>query len=232
MESIQPVVSASGRLMSPLCVVFYIPYKEPAIFQREMSQFPNLKAYSTTSGLFNAEKEMDYFKNTLLRDIDNDSLMLVDSWNGFQQTIDNPNISRNIKFEVMPKKTTSKIQPLDVFFNRQWKVFMRSLSDKIRRLHMNFTLSERENIARIISVVHYMFTADRFVPLIIYAWWASGYLIDRPPRNFDTPAQYCLGFQPILKCHKANCNTIGFLRCSHCENVYCFEHTMIDLHVH
>jgi hypothetical protein len=34
------------------------------------------------------------------------------------------------RFEV-PWKTTSKIQPLDVFFNRQWKVIVRKVYERV-----------------------------------------------------------------------------------------------------
>ena len=46
----------------------------------------------------------------------------------------------------VPKKTTDKTQPLDVFFNRQMKVISRRLYDRVLLDELGMNISERNNI--------------------------------------------------------------------------------------
>lgn len=103
---------------------------------------------------------------------------------------------------------TSRIQPLDVYFNRQFKDLLRCLCRLIRRRNSEYTISIRKNLARLISIVHSQFTAKRFKPLIKYAWVASGYFNERP-EPFETPARFCIYDYPA--------NT----KCDFCTNI-CF----------
>src|SRR3954449_6460197 len=69
---------------------------------------------------------------------------------------------REITFHVIPKGATGRIQPLDVYFNRQYKDLMRQLCHLIQRRQPDYTISVRKNLARLLSIVHRQFTAPRF----------------------------------------------------------------------
>lgn len=124
---------------------------------------------------------------------------------------------------------TGQIQPLDVFFNRQFKDVLRTLCRYIRRRNLEYIISIRKNLARLLSIVHFQFTAERFEPMIRYAWHASGYYDERPPM-FRTPAQYCITDNaPDVKCNR--CDELFLLRCAHCVEFLCFEHVISEKHI-
>uniref|UniRef100_A0A914C992 Transposase n=1 Tax=Acrobeloides nanus TaxID=290746 RepID=A0A914C992_9BILA len=223
--TIQPVISCTGELLSPMLVVFAIQ-KEPQIFKQEMTLFENLFAKSTPSGLCDAEIIVEWFQKLMLPATNQGSVLLVDSWGGYNQAIQSVVVQQHLYTEIIPPKATSRIQPLDIYFNRPFKNMLRRISDKTRLKYSDHILAVRENIAKIISLVHYQFTAQRFKPLIAYAWFASGYIPDRPPK-VPTPAEYCMDFPPASRC---NCNGLGFLRCAHCEQVFCFQHIVVEKH--
>ncbi len=55
------------------------------------------------------------------------TLLISDSWSGQADQNDIYESIRGLKRLVIPWKMTSEIQPLDVFFNRQWKVIVRKV---------------------------------------------------------------------------------------------------------
>jgi len=221
--TIQPVIRADGLLHSPMLVCMYEPKGEPNIFMQQLGQFDNLDFVSTTSGMLNRDLVATWLEKFLAK-IDEGSLLLVDSWGGYKKGIDEH--AKNHKFEIIPPKTTGKVQPLDVFFNRQWKSFVRILSDKIRRTHKECIVSQRINLGRLISLTHFQFSAPRFIPFIQYAWHAAGYTKEKP-QQFLTPPQYCLNFDVYEKCA---CNSLGFIKCAYCENIICFDHAFMEQH--
>ena len=80
----------------------------------------------------------------------NKGLFLHDSWTGFIQL--NENITSNnlqISLQVIPPKTTSLIQPLDVYFFRPWKVFVRIISDYIVFMNIDISLQQRNNVIKL-----------------------------------------------------------------------------------
>ena len=73
----------------------------------------------------------------------------------------------------IPAHTTSRIQPLDVFFNRQWKVIARRIFDYVQLDGIAINLSERNNIIRLNSRVHNQLSSHRFMSMIKYSWFAG-----------------------------------------------------------
>jgi hypothetical protein len=57
------------------------------------------------------------------------TLLLSDSWSDHANQHGLYDKIRGLKRLEIPLKTTSKIQPLDTFFHRQWKVIVRRLYD-------------------------------------------------------------------------------------------------------
>lgn len=171
--TIQPCVSAVGELMTPMLVVFQIQ-NEPKKFTDEMKPYTNLFAKSSTSGLCDAAMEIEWFRQLMIPNSLRGSALLLDSWTGFNQSLALPEVRQHLHVEVILPKTTSKCQPLDLYFNRPFKHMIRKISDKARLKHSAHILAIRENIAKTISLVHYQFTAPRFRPLIQYAWFSGG----------------------------------------------------------
>jgi hypothetical protein len=225
--TVQPVISSDGHLQSPMLMCLFEPAGEPKKFASELEEFTNLCVVSTKSGLLTAALEKRWMKEVFLPKADNCSLLLVDSWSGYKQSIEDQEVKDKLYIKVIPPKTTGQLQPLDVFFNRQFKSFIRQLSDHIRKHHCDFVLSTRVNIAKLISLIHYQFMAPRFNDFIRYAWHASGYKNERP-NNFQTPPQYCLEeFPPNSKC---KCSKLCMIRCAYCTEYVCFTHCIQQRH--
>ena len=213
--------------MSPLLVVF-AEAKEPKKFQEELAEFSNLWCRSTTSGKLTTDIEKEYIQDIILPRVEGPTEMLIDSWTGFTKAIDTEDEEPDLHFHIIPKGATGKIQPLDVFYNRQYKDLFRTLCRYIRRRNPGYIISVRKNLARLISLVHHQFTAERFRPMIKHAWFASGYYFERQPL-FKTPAQYCIFDYPGDKgCDE--CEKLFLLRCAHCEKFLCFDHVLKDVH--
>uniref|UniRef100_A0A914DE46 DDE-1 domain-containing protein n=1 Tax=Acrobeloides nanus TaxID=290746 RepID=A0A914DE46_9BILA len=85
------------------------------IYQSEMRGFRIRNSEPT-------QLTIEWTTEVLLPNIPNNSLILLDSWGGFKKAMALPKIEeKGFRVEVIPPKTTWKIQPLDVFFNRQFK---------------------------------------------------------------------------------------------------------------
>uniref|UniRef100_A0A914PDG6 Transposase n=1 Tax=Panagrolaimus davidi TaxID=227884 RepID=A0A914PDG6_9BILA len=172
-----------------------------------------------------------WVKDIFLPNAAKNSVLLLDSWPGFNDAKEMPEIKKKkIDILTIPPKTTGKIQPLDVGFNRYFKLILRTLEDKIRRMHPEFKLSQRSNIGRLLNQVIEQISAPRYNSLIQHAFIKPGYF-DREYKKYETPDSYCFNFAKIgARCELKNCKELSFIRCSWCEKHICFHHFLMSLH--
>jgi hypothetical protein len=227
--TIQPVISASGQLYSPLLVCFYEPSGAPQKFNRELARFTNLKCVSSKSGIMTSKLELEYIRDTLVPTVEPRSILLHDSWNGFKQAVNDTTVKAVFsRFFQIPPKTTAKAQPLDADggFNFKFKQFLKALHHHIQVHHHDFILGKRVNIATLISLVDYQFCAPRFGDFIRYCFFKTGYISDRL-LGFATPPEYCLKIPFTSKC---KCGEKAIIKCAYCEKHLCFEHFVVEYH--
>lgn len=130
---------------------------------------------------------------------------------------------------MIPKHCTPLVQPLDVYYNRPFKNFYRSLVEKVKRTRPDVIVSTRVNCAKLLSLAHNQFANARFDDLRLYAWKAAG-LLEVETNTFRTPMQYCFIDNLLEKC--ALCAEKSLIRCSHCEDHLCYYHFVDEYHLH
>uniref|UniRef100_A0A7I5E8U8 HTH CENPB-type domain-containing protein n=1 Tax=Haemonchus contortus TaxID=6289 RepID=A0A7I5E8U8_HAECO len=112
------------------------------------------------------------------------TVLLVDSWAGFA---DHTNVlsevaeDKELRLMTIPPGATALCQPLDVYFFRLFKRYIRRPTTTWR-----FT---RDNVLKIVSQTYRQFCAPVFRPCLAYAWVAAGY-VDDHPGPFSTPSDY------------------------------------------
>ena len=173
---------------------------------------------------------VEYWRDHVLRPfVPEKSLLLSDYWSG-QRHSDIYAAVKGCKRLEIPAHTTSRIQPLDVYFNRQWKVVARRIFDHVQLDDIAINLSQRNNIIHVNSLIHNQLSSPLFVPMIKYAWFESGYL-DQNPDAFKSVNEICFTIDATV-CQFATCGLSPFIQCSHCCKVLCFEHFFEVYHFH
>ena len=216
-------INASGKLAPKLPVVLYEPAGLPKRVREAIEEYQNLKVYSSKSGLMGSEIAKQWMGEVFLNFIEDDSLLIIDSWTGYKQMLQMPEIeAKRLKIITLPPGSTSQLQPADVYFNRTFKNFMRQICNKVRWQHNEFVLAKRENILNILDMMWYQFKAPVFENFLKYSWFRAGFS-DEHPSEFETPVQYCFGYKGYTKCESDFCVNLCFLRCAHCGQHFCFK---------
>jgi len=128
---------------------------------------------------------------------------------------------------IIPKGTTGKIQPLDVYGFRIWKNFAKRFSDIVLLLESDINLHERNNIIKLQSLIHNQLLSPRYHNLFKYSWFKSGYTNERP-EELENSVQY--SFDETPRCDIEDCNNIAVVRCSWCQKSLCLKHFFVEYH--
>jgi hypothetical protein len=232
--TIQPTVSKSGKLLSPLFIVLQEPSGSfgPRVMQT-LFKAPNIYVKVSTSGKLTKEELKVWFKDIYFPSVGPQSVLLVDSWTTYKDRdmIHSVRpIDKNVEILTIPPNTTSLVQPLDKYGFRLWKNFVRKFSDRVILDGIDLDLFQRNNILKLQSLVHNQFSSPRFENVFKYSWYASGYS-DNHPENFENPVEFC--FKTIDKnCSHSDlqCSDISFIICSWCKASFCFEHYFTFFH--
>lgn len=115
---------------------------------------------------------MDYCK-------EQECLLILDSWGGQTNaayfnsifTDDDGNCKSTV--EVIPPHCTSYCQPLDVYFFRQVKNFIKRIQNSTEVLKSKYQLSTRKDAIKIHSLIHHQLSVPLFNDMIQFAWFAS-----------------------------------------------------------
>ena len=120
------------------------------------------------------------------------------------------------------------IQPLDVYFNRQYKMIGRKLYEYVRLHCIDINLAQRNNIIKTNSLIHNQLSSKEFNAMIKYAWYKSGYRTVYSG-NFRDVKQICFKWNDP-RCSAYMCQETIFICCSWCSKSLCFNHFSVDYH--
>ncbi|XP_015118296.1 uncharacterized protein LOC107041972 [Diachasma alloeum] len=122
--TIQPTISADAKLLSPLFIV----YKEPSgtfgsRVQKNLFRPSNIYVTASKSEKLTFEHFKIWLEEVFFPHVGPKNLLLIDSWSGHCSRVVEEVTPRNKELLTMliPKRTTGKIHPLDVYGFRIWK---------------------------------------------------------------------------------------------------------------
>lgn len=230
--TIQPTISADGRLLSLLFIVLkevtgtFGPRVQETLFNA-----PNIFVTASTSGKLTSNHVKTWLKEVFFPNVGPKLVLLLDSWSGHCPNIiseTRPDSAIDVIFLTIPAGTTGQIQPLDVYGFRLWKNFIKHFSDTVILLDLALDLHIRNNILKLQSLTHYQFSSPRFQNLFKYAWFKSGYIQNRSP-EFETPVEFCFKNNSKVKCDI--CGETAIITCSWCKKSLCITHFFHEHHL-
>lgn len=229
--TVQITLNASGFLPEKLPVILHETTGLPKNFDQIRANFGNIHVYSSRSGMMGKELAKLWMLEDFLPIVQQNSLLIIDSWTGYKEMTNLPEIAaKELRIEILPGGTTPILQPADVYFNRTFKHFIRRVSNKIRWRHKEFILSVRANLLTVLDLTYNQFKAPMYNPFLQYSWYKAGYFSEHPP-EFSTPTEFCLNCKNYNRCERDDCNqSFCFMRCSYCKLHLCFTHIIDHRH--
>ncbi|GMS90272.1 hypothetical protein PENTCL1PPCAC_12447, partial [Pristionchus entomophagus] len=191
----------------------------------------NLEIAVGTSHIMGKEAAKEFYKKVLFNGFVPPKLLLIlDSWPCFKRhdkirAAAPPNCQLFIMN--IPPGGTSLCQPADLSFNHQLKGIQKRLKSFIVARKIDYKVSQRDNLLRFVSQLHFCMGADRFKHFIQYGFFKGGFIKDRPPR-FVAPKEYIFGKGSMAPC--SVCSSRGCCICPRCEKPYCFHCFWVLLH--
>jgi hypothetical protein len=131
--------------------------------------------------------------------------------------------SKYVNVLLISERTAKHFQPLDVFYFRHYKIYVRRTEDHARVcLHdSGIKLHDHSFTMKIHSVVYDQLGAPAYTNMLHYAWKKLGYAIHRSYDALINTIAVSFNFG-METCLIHECTTFVFIRCSCCTRFYCF----------
>lgn len=162
----QFMISASGELKTPL---FLILQEVGGVFgervARTMLRHEEAHVVASSSGKITKEILKEWFREIYFPNAGENSVVLLDALTTYRdrEAIDREKpADQNYTVITIPAGLTGYAQPLDVYFNRPYKHFFRTISDHINFNREEIKLHVRDTIIKLHVLVHNQFR-DRHV---------------------------------------------------------------------
>lgn len=156
------------------------------------------------------------------------ALLLADAWGGHSSaSIVNEFSQNRVRLLRIPEGTTDQIQPLDKIFNRQYKKFVKRITEAfIHQGNVEF-ITNRAGIINMHSLIWNQFGAPAYRDMLRYAWHSTDpnfneEELDRYPPAMVQDIQF--DFEGGQMCEVPGCTDHAFIRCSHCHKYLCLKH--------
>ncbi|EFN77720.1 hypothetical protein EAI_08664, partial [Harpegnathos saltator] len=230
--TIQPTITADGRLLSPLSIVLkevggiFGPRVQENIFKAR-----NIYTMASKSGKLTSQHVKTWLKDVYFPNVRAKSVLLLDSWTGQCPNIiaeTRSEFATDIVLLTIPAGTMRKIQPLDVYGFRMWKNFIKYFSNMVMLLDLAINLHVRNNILKLQSLTHNQFSLPRFRNLFKYAWFKSRH-VQNKPTEFQTSVEFC--FKSNTKIYCDICGQTTIIICSWCKKSLCVTHFFHEHHL-
>lgn len=232
--TVQFLISADGELKRP---VFIILQETGGVFGERvantMFRHDEVRVLPSKSGKITKEILRYWFRDIYFPNSGNDSIFLLDALSTYRDRAEidaEKPPDQNYQVITIPGGLTSTTQPLDVFFNRQYKTFFKSLSMHIHTYREEIKLHMRDTILKLHVLTHNQFRSPRLKDFIRYAWIKAGFIdrnvdADNDDIWFFSPKDYCFVEDELIINICSSCNVQPcFIRCAWCKQHLCFTH--------
>lgn len=152
-------------------------------------------------------------------------LLFMDAWGG-NRAVQVAARAEKIKIVTIPEGSTAHIQPLDVVFNRQYKIFINRITEQAIHEQIIGLITARDGIINMHSLVWNQFSAKAYTDLHRYAWHNTDPRFEREELVLDPPntvRKIQFNF-PRGTCEVDDCTKDAFIRCAHCGKQMCLLH--------
>lgn len=100
-----------------------------------------------------------------------DYLFFMDSWAGQRNHALLSDMRYHHVDEIMiPEGLTRKLQPLDVYFNRQNKKFVKRISEELDLYSEKDEVIRREGIVKMHALIYIQFSSPKYQDMLLYTW--------------------------------------------------------------
>lgn len=169
--TIQPVISKDGDLLSPMFVCWqerrgmFGPRVKESIAALDLK---NLYVVASSSGKLGKDLMLEWFENIYFPGAPLESFLYVDSWNCFNDRAAIAKVTPGNKILhilQMPPGTTPLIQPLDVYFFRTWKQYMRNIDDHVFLHDLPYEVISINNLPiELYILLYYLMSYNVIIP--------------------------------------------------------------------
>jgi hypothetical protein len=234
--TLQPSISLDGKVIGPILLCLQeLHGKMGENVKKKLFKPKNVVITCSSSGKLTTSLVAYWRDQCLLPYIDKEILLLSDSWSGQTDSrlYDKKSCNGKKLFRLqIPKKTTSQLQPLDCFYNRQLKNFVKKVYDRVALDQLDIQLYQRNNIIKLVSLMHDQLSASIFQPMVQYSWYAAG-LLKQNPAPFLSVNEVCFPrMTSHEQCQFLSCDEGVFITCAHCSEKLCFQHFFTSYHFH
>ncbi|CAF1540353.1 unnamed protein product [Adineta ricciae] len=234
--TIQPSISLDGKVVDPILLCLQeVNGKMGDTVKKNLFKPANVVITCSSSGKLTTSLVAYWRDKCLLPFIGKKCLLLSDSWAGQKdiKLYENKTcLGKDVVRLEIPKRTTSELQLLDCFYNRQVKNFIKKIYNRVALDKIPIHLYERNNISKLVSLMHNQLSASVFQPMVKYSWFVAG-LLKQNPSPFSTINEIC--FPTITsheQCELQSCGECVYITCAHCSKKLCFQHFFISYHFH
>lgn len=152
-------------------------------------------------------------------------LLIADSWAG-NNAIAPIARPKGIKVLTVPERCTGTLQPLDVGFMRQYKLFINRITDRALQEGLLDQITTREGILNMHSLVWNQFNSPHYEDMLRHTWHGLDLDFNDAEMQVSPPRRVIEIQFPVNMplCSHTGCQNRGFIRCSHCGKFLCLEH--------
>ena len=101
--------------------------------------------------------------------------------------------------------------------------------------NIDFQIAQQDNILIVLEVVYNQFCNSMFRQFLQFSWQKSGNIdgyVEGKEIEFDTPIKCCFPKDNVTICQRQDCQDLSFIRCSYYSLLFCFDHFILNKHVH